>query len=130
MACTPRIAVAVLVSVLVLGCSEDEPDVERSAEAFCARYAELAEQYDADVRTVAPMEQSTPDEVRELADRAPDPDLQDALDEIADIQPEVIEAIEGIQTGTMDPHDVDSDQVTRYGELGRVVHDARHELCD
>ena len=121
--------VAVLLVGVVGACSSDEP-VERSAESFCARYTQLAEMHDADVKTVAPIEQSSPDEVRSLADRAPDDELEAALEEIAEVQPDVIEFMEALQSGDADPRDVDREVLDRYTLAAKRVHDDRHRLCD
>lgn len=115
--------------LLAPGCSGGS-DIERSSESFCTRYQELADSLDVSSRTIAPVEQASSEEILELADRAPGEELDRALHEIAELQPEVLAFIEGVRDGEASPDDYDADKMEQYVRAGRVVHAERHSLCD
>lgn len=105
-------------------------EVERSPASFCDRFSELAAKYDVDPRTIAPVERSTADEVRDLARHAPG-ELEPVLQELASIQAEAVRQLDEITTGeARDASDVDSELLERYAALGLELHEARHDLCD
>jgi len=113
-----------------LACSDVRTEAERSATSFCQRYEELAESQDVDPRSAAPVEQASREEILDLANRAPDKGLEDALREIAEIQPEIVALMERSRAGEATQADFDPDAMKKYAKAGRTVVDERHALCD
>ena len=122
------VAIAALVFVIASCSGNGEP--ARSAAAFCRRYAELADAVDVSPKILAPVERASPEQIRDLADRAPNDQLDQALRDIADLQPDVLEFIDDVRTRTASEDDVDAERVERYSAAGRVLLDQRHRLCD
>ena len=118
------------IALACLGCSGGGDDVERSAASFCQRYEERAESHDVDPRSAVPVERATVEEISDLADRAPDQALEDALRQIAEIQPEIAELMERSRAGDARQADFDPEAMTQYARAGRPVVDECHALCD
>ena len=124
-----RGAWAVGVVLLGLACT-DGSETERSATSFCDRYDALAESLGANAKTIAPVEGASREQILDLADRAPDEELEDALEVIADLQPEALLFMERVQDGTATPDDFDADAMDRYVNAAHVLDEERHSLCD
>jgi len=103
--------------------------VERSATSFCRRFEEVAEQHGADGRPDTPVNYATPREISDLADRAPEESLEDALEELAVLQPQIVALQERARAGEATEEDFDVETMNRYAAVARTVMDARHALC-